>query len=156
MASRILGMGDVLSLIEKAEAAYDAREAEKLQEKLRKDQFTLEDFRDQLRAVKKMGSMGDLLGMIPGMKKMAKASELAEADGELKRIEAIIDSMTFQERRDHLILNGSRRKRVARGSGTSVAEVNRFLKQYEQARKMMKKLSRGGPRGLLAQLQGGR
>jgi signal recognition particle subunit SRP54 len=156
VASRILGMGDVLSLIEKAEAAYDAREAEKLQEKLRKDQFTLEDFRDQLRAVKKMGSMGDLLGMIPGMKKMAKASELAEADGELKRIEAIIDSMTFQERRDHLILNGSRRKRVARGSGTSVAEVNRFLKQYEQARKMMKKLSRGGPRGLLAQLQGGR
>jgi signal recognition particle subunit SRP54 len=156
VASRILGMGDVLSLIEKAEAAYDAREAQKLQEKLRKDEFTLEDFRDQLRAVKKMGSMGDLLGMIPGMKKLAKASELAEADGELKRIEAIIDSMTFQERRDHLILNGSRRKRIARGSGTSVSEVNRFLKQYEQARKMMKKLSRGGARGLLAQLQGGR
>jgi signal recognition particle subunit SRP54 len=156
VASRILGMGDVLSLIEKAEAAYDAREAQKLQEKLRKDEFTLEDFRDQLRAVKKMGSMGDLLGMIPGMKKLAKASELAEADGELKRIEAIIDSMTFQERRDHLILNGSRRKRIARGSGTSVSEVNRFLKQYEQARKMMKKLTRGGARGLLAQLQGGR
>jgi signal recognition particle subunit SRP54 len=100
--------------------------------------------------------MTDLLGMIPGMKKFAKAGELAEADGELKRIEAIIDSMTLQERRDHLILNGSRRKRVARGSGTSVSEVNRFLKQYEQARKMMKKLSRGGARGLLAQLQGGR
>jgi signal recognition particle subunit SRP54 len=156
VASRILGMGDVLSLIEKAEAAYDATQAEKLQEKLRQDQFTLEDFRDQLRAVKKMGSMTDLLGMIPGMKKLAKPSELAEADGELRRIEAMIDSMTFQERRDHLILNAGRRKRIAKGSGTSVAEVNRFLKQYDQARKMMKKLSRGGARGLLAQLQGGR
>lgn len=156
VASRILGMGDVLSLIEKAEAAYDAKQAEKLQEKLRQDQFTLEDFRDQLRAVKKMGSMTDLLGMIPGMKKFAKPAELAEADGELKRIEAMIDSMTLQERRDHLILNAGRRKRIAKGSGTSVAEVNRFLKQYDQARKMMKKLSRGGARGLLAQLQGGR
>jgi signal recognition particle subunit SRP54 len=90
------------------------------------------------------------------MKKLAKPSELAEADGELRRIEAMIDSMTFQERRDHLILNAGRRKRIAKGSGTSVAEVNRFLKQYDQARKMMKKLSRGGARGLLAQLQGGR
>jgi signal recognition particle subunit SRP54 len=103
-----------------------------------------------------MGSIGDLIGMIPGMKKFAKGGELAGADDELKKIEAIIDSMTRQERHNHLILNSSRRKRIAGGSGTSVADVNRFLKQYEQARKMMKKLSSGGARGLLAQLQGGR
>ncbi len=156
VASRILGMGDVLSLIERAESAYDAHQAEALQKKLRKDEFTLEDFRDQLRTVKKMGSMADLLGMIPGMKKLARGADLAGADGEMKRIEAIIDSMTRQERRDHLILNASRRKRIAQGSGTSVAEVNKFLKQYQQARKMMKSLTRGGSRGLLAQLQGGR
>jgi signal recognition particle subunit SRP54 len=94
--------------------------------------------------------------MIPGMKKLAKGGELAGADGELKKIEAIIDSMTRQERQNHLILNSSRRKRIAGGSGTSVSDVNRFLKQYEQARKMMKKLSSGAGRGLLAQLQGGR
>lgn len=103
-----------------------------------------------------MGSIGDLLKMIPGMKKMARGGELEEAQSELVKIEAIIDSMTFQERHNHLILNGSRRKRIARGSGTSVSDVNRFLKQYQQARKMMKKLSSGGGRGLLAQLQGGR
>jgi signal recognition particle subunit SRP54 len=156
VASRILGMGDMLSLIEKAQAAYDETQAEQLQAKLKKDTFTLEDFRDQLRAVKKMGSVADLIGMIPGMKRFVKAPELAGADDELKRIEAIIDSMTKQERQDHLILNGSRRKRIALGSGTSVAEVNKFLKQYQQAKKMMKSLSRGGGKGILAQLQGGR
>lgn len=156
VASRILGMGDMLSLIEKAQSAYDQKQAEKLQEKLKKDTFTLEDFRDQLRTVKKMGSVADLIGMIPGMKKLAKGNELAGADDELKRIEAIINSMTKQERRDHLILNGSRRKRIAIGSGTSVAEVNKFLKQYQQAKKMMKSLSRGAGKGILAQLQGGR
>lgn len=156
VASRILGMGDMLSLIEKAQAAYDEKQAEQLQAKLKKDTFTLEDFRDQLRAVKKMGSVADLIGMIPGMKRFARGNELAGADDELKRIEAIINSMTKQERRDHLILNGSRRKRIALGSGTSVAEVNKFLKQYQQAKKMMKTLSRGGGKGILAQLQGGR
>lgn len=156
VASRILGMGDMLSLIEKAQSAYDQKQAEKLQEKLKKDTFTLEDFRDQLRTVKKMGSVADLIGMIPGMKKFAKGNELAGADDELRRIEAIINSMTKQERRDHLILNGSRRKRIAIGSGTSVAEVNKFLKQYQQAKKMMKSLSRGAGKGILAQLQGGR
>lgn len=156
VASRILGMGDMLSLIEKAQSAYDQKQAEKLQEKLKKDTFTLEDFRDQLRAVKKMGSVADLIGMIPGMKKFARGNELAGADDELRRIEAIINSMTKQERRDHLILNGSRRKRIAIGSGTSVAEVNKFLKQYQQAKKMMKSLSRGAGKGILAQLQGGR
>jgi signal recognition particle subunit SRP54 len=156
VASRILGMGDMLSLIEKAQSAYDQKQAEQLQAKLKKDTFTLEDFRDQLRTVKKMGSVADLIGMIPGMKKFAKGNELAGADDELKRIEAIINSMTGQERRDHLILNGSRRKRIAIGSGTSVAEVNKFLKQYQQAKKMMKSLSRGAGKGILAQLQGGR
>ncbi|HZR84363.1 MAG TPA: signal recognition particle protein [Candidatus Binatia bacterium] len=156
VASRILGMGDVMSLIEKAQAAYDAKQAEALQKKLRKDEFTLEDFRDQLRAVKKMGSVADLIGMIPGMKKLTKGQDLAGADDDLKRIEAIINSMTRQERHDHLILNANRRKRIAAGSGTSVAEVNRFLKQYQQARKVMKSLTKGGARGLLAQLQAGR
>ncbi len=155
-ASRILGMGDMLSLIEKAQSAYDSEEAAKLQEKLRKDTFTLEDFRDQLRAVKKMGSVADLIGLMPGMKKLAKSPDLAGADRELVRIEAMIDSMTRQERQNHLILNANRRKRIARGSGTSVADVNRFLKQYQQTRKMMKSLTKGGGRGLLAQLGIGR
>ena len=145
-----------LEALDYREPAPVQKQAEKLQEKLKKDTFTLEDFRDQLRTVKKMGSVADLIGMIPGMKKFAKGNELAGADDELKRIEAIINSMTHQERRDHLILNGSRRKRIAIGSGTSVAEVNKFLKQYQQAKKMMKSVSRGAGKGILAQLQGGR
>lgn len=152
MSRRILGMGDMLTLIEKAEAAYDEKQAEALQKKLRRNEFTLEDFRDQLRVVRKMGSMGDLMSMIPGMKKMTKGMDLSDAEGELKRIEAIIGSMTKQERHNHLILNGSRRKRIANGSGTSVAEVNRFLKQFQQTKKVMKQMSkvagRGGMRGL--------
>jgi signal recognition particle subunit SRP54 len=140
VASRILGMGDVLSLIERAEKAYDRDKAEAFQKKLKKNEFDLEDFREQLTAVKKMGSMMDVLGMIPGMKKLFKGAELEGADDELKRIEAIINSMTKQERRNHLILNASRRKRIASGSGTSVAEVNRLIKQFEQTRKVMKKL----------------
>ena len=140
IASRILGMGDVLSLIERAEKAYDRSQAEALGKKLRKNEFDLEDFREQLTAVKKMGSMMDIIGMIPGVKKMFKGAELDGADGELKRIEAIINSMTKQERRNHLILNASRRKRIANGSGTSVSEVNRLIKQFEQTRKVMKKL----------------
>jgi signal recognition particle subunit SRP54 len=148
MATRILGMGDVLTLIERAEQAYDRDEAVRLQQKLRRNEFTLEDFRDQLRAIKKMGTVGDLLSMIPGMKKMTKGFDMAEAETELKRVEAIIDSMTKQERRDHTILNGSRRKRIANGSGTSVAEVNRFLKQYQDAKKMMKKFSKFAGRGM--------
>ncbi len=143
IASRILGMGDVLSLIERAEKAYDRDKAEAFQKKLKKNEFDLEDFREQLTAVKKMGSMVDVLGMIPGVKKLFKGAELAGAEDELKRIEAIINSMTKQERRNHLILNASRRKRIASGSGTSVAEVNRLIKQFEQTRKVMKKLGSG-------------
>jgi signal recognition particle subunit SRP54 len=148
MASRILGQGDVLSLIEKVEKAYDQKQAEVLEKKLRKNEFTLEDFRDQLQMVKKLGSMGELLGMIPGMKKLAGKVDPGVADSELKRIEAIINSMTKEERRNDAILNGSRRRRIALGSGTNVAEVNRFLKQYAQTKKMMKKFSKMGPGGL--------
>ena len=140
IASRILGMGDVLSLIERAEKAYDREKATAFQKKLKKNEFDLEDFREQLTAVKKMGSMVELIGMIPGVKKLFKGAELDGAEDELKRIEAIINSMTRQERRNHLILNASRRKRIASGSGTSVAEVNRLIKQFEQTRKVMKKL----------------
>jgi signal recognition particle subunit SRP54 len=140
VASRILGMGDVLSLIERAEKAYDRDKAAAFQKKLKKNEFDLEDFREQLTAVKKMGSMVELIGMIPGVKKLFKGAELDGAEDELKRIEAIINSMTKQERRNHLILNASRRKRIASGSGTSVAEVNRLIKQFEQTRKVMKKL----------------
>ena len=148
MATRILGMGDVLTLIEKAERAYDQQQAIALQKKLRRNEFTLEDFRDQLRAVRQMGSMGDLLAMIPGMKKFTRGLDMESAEGELKQVEAIINSMTKEERRNHLILNGSRRLRIARGSGTTVADVNRFLKQFLQTKKMMKQMSKFAGRGL--------
>ena len=141
LASRILGMGDVLSLIERAEKVFDQKEAEQLEKKLRKDEFSLEDFRDQLRAVKKMGSIGDIIGMIPGLGKMAKQVDTGKAEKDLARVEAIINSMTRQERNNPNILNANRRKRIALGSGTSVADLNRFLKQYAQMKKMMKKLT---------------
>jgi signal recognition particle subunit SRP54 len=144
MASRVLGKGDVLSLIEKVEKAYDQRQAEALERKLRKNDFTLEDFRNQLQMVKRMGSMGELLGMIPGMKRLSGKMDHGAADTELKKIEAIVNSMTNQERRNDTLINGSRRHRIALGSGTSVAEVNRFLKQYAQTKKMMKKLAKMG------------
>jgi signal recognition particle subunit SRP54 len=143
LASRILGMGDVLSLIEKAERAFDREQAAALERKFRRAEFTLEDFRDQLRAMKRMGSVTDLLGMIPGFQKVARSVDGQKAARDLKRIEAILDSMTPQERRDPGILNGSRRRRIAIGSGTSVSEINRFLKQYEHMRKMMKRLTGG-------------
>jgi signal recognition particle subunit SRP54 len=148
MATRILGMGDVLTLVEKAERAYDEKQALALQKKLRRNEFTLEDFRDQLHALRRMGSMGDLLAMIPGMKKFTRGLDMGSAESELKRIEAIIGSMTKEERRNQLILNGSRRKRIALGSGTSVAEVNRFLKQFVQTKKVMKQMSKFAGRGL--------
>jgi signal recognition particle subunit SRP54 len=143
IASRILGMGDVLSLIERAEKVFDQKQAESLEKKLRRNEFTLEDFREQLRAVKKMGSVADLLGMIPGMKKVLKGADLSGAEGELRRVEAIINSMTKAERRNAQILNASRRKRIADGSGTSVADVNRLVKQFTQTKKVLKKLGSG-------------
>ncbi|HZY59505.1 MAG TPA: signal recognition particle protein [Candidatus Binataceae bacterium] len=144
LASRILGMGDVLTLIEKAQQTYDQKQAKELERKFKKNEFTLEDFAQQMVALQKMGSLGDLLGMIPGFKKIASQVDSEQAQQELARIKAIIDSMTHQERRNHLILNGSRRARIASGSGTSVQEVNRFVKQFEQTRKMMKKVAKGG------------
>ena len=149
LASRILGMGDVLSLIEKAQQSYDENKAKELQRKFKKNEFTITDFADQLRTLRKMGSMGELLGMIPGLKKIAGHADSEEAKRELVRIQAIIDSMTAQERNNHLILNGRRRARIAAGSGTSVQEVNRFVKQFEQTRKIMKKFTRGSGLGMM-------
>ncbi len=150
LASRILGMGDVLTLIEKAQQTYDQKQAKELERKFKKNEFTLEDFAQQMAALQKMGSIGELLGMIPGFKKIASQVDSEEAQQEMVRIKAIIDSMTRQERRNHLILNGSRRARIAAGSGTSVQEVNRFVKQFEQTRKMMKKVAKaGGGRSML-------
>ncbi len=148
MASRILGMGDVLSMIEKAQEVVDAKEAAALEKKLRKNQFTLEDFRDQMAQVRKMGSLSDLMGMIPGMGKLKQMKNFEVDDRQLVRIEAIINSMTPYERRRHSIINGSRRKRIAKGSGTTVQDVNQLLKNYTQVMKMMKKLNKGGMRGL--------
>lgn len=144
LASRILGMGDVLSLIEKAQQNYDQAKAKELERKLKKNEFTIADFAEQLRTIRKMGSLGDLLGMIPGLKKIAGAADSDLARREMVRIQAIIDSMTREERNNHLVLNGRRRQRIAAGSGTSVQDVNRFVKQFEQTRKMMKKITRMG------------
>jgi signal recognition particle subunit SRP54 len=143
VAGRILGMGDVLSLIEKAESAVEQEEAAELAEKLRKDEFTLEDFRDQLRQIRKLGPLDQVLGMLPNMGPLRGISKMKVDEKELVHIEAIINSMTPQERTHHHIINGSRRKRIARGSGRPVSEINRLLKQYIDTRKMMKQLSRG-------------
>ena len=140
MASRILGMGDMVSLIEKAQEVVDEEQAEKLQERIRKDQFTLEDFRQQLKQIKKMGSMEKILGMLPGMGQLKNASSVVD-DRKMVYMEAIINSMTPSERGNYTIINGKRRKRIARGSGRPIQEVNALLKQFVQMRKMMKQLS---------------
>ncbi len=146
VVSRVLGMGDVLSLIERAEAAIDQEDAAKLEQKIRANEFTLEDFRDQLRTIRKMGPLEQIMGMLPGMGNLKALSENKPDDKALNRIEAIISSMTPEERRKQHIINGSRRKRIAKGSGTSVEEVNRLLKQFVQMQKMLKQL--GGMAGL--------
>jgi signal recognition particle subunit SRP54 len=148
MASTILGMGDVLTLIEKAQATVDEKKAVELERKLRKSQFTLEDFRDQMVQIRKMGSLSDILKMIPGIGGSKQLKNLKVDDRELVRIEAIINSMTPEERRRHALINGSRRKRIAGGSGTSIQDVNRLIKNYTQVMKMMKKLNKSGMRGL--------
>jgi signal recognition particle subunit SRP54 len=161
VVSRVLGMGDVLSLIEKAEEAVSVEDAEKLERKIRQDDFTLEDFRDQLQTIKKMGPLEQILGMIPGMGQIKELAAQREAvdDRQLARVEAIISSMTPQERRNHQLVNGSRRKRIAKGSGTSVEDVNRLLKQFVQMKKMLKQLGgmaglgkRGGGMGMMKSL----
>jgi signal recognition particle subunit SRP54 len=159
VVSRLLGMGDVLSLIEKAEAAIDVEDAEKLERKLRSNDFTLEDFRDQLRTIRKMGPLESILGMIPGLGNLKQLADQKPDEKQLNRIEAIISSMTPMERRRHDLINGSRRKRIAKGSGTSVEEVNRLLKQFVQMRKMLKQLGAmgGGKRGgMMGMLRGRR
>jgi signal recognition particle subunit SRP54 len=142
MASRILGMGDIVTLVEKAQEQYDEQKAQKLEEKLRKSQFTLEDFLDQLQEIKKMGPLSQVLGMLPGMNKIPQGA--AVDDKALQSIEAIIHSMTPEERQRPQILNGSRRRRIALGSGRTVQEVNRLLRQFEEMQKMIKTFSRKG------------
>ena len=144
MASRILGMGDVLTMIEKAQSMVDEKQAVELEKKLRKNQFTLEDFRDQMIQIRKMGSLTDLINMIPGVSQNKHLKDLEVDEKELGRVVAIINSMTPQERYKHGIINGSRRKRIACGSGTTVQDVNQLLKNYDHVMKMMKKINKGG------------
>ncbi|HHW99318.1 MAG TPA: signal recognition particle protein, partial [Firmicutes bacterium] len=146
MASRILGMGDVLSLIEKAQAAFDEQKALELSKKLRSAQFTLEDFLEQLQQVRNMGPLDQLLGMIPGMAQAKQFKDLQPDEKQLKQIEAIIYSMTPEERQQPEIITGSRRRRIAAGSGTTIQSVNRLLKQFEQTKKMMRQFGDKGGR----------
>lgn len=148
MASRILGMGDVLTIIEKAQSVVDEKKAVELEKKLRKNEFTLEDFRDQMVQIRKMGSMSELINMIPGMGQMKQLKNLEVDEKEFVRIEAIINSMTPLERRQHTLIKGSRRKRIAKGSGTSVQDINKLIKNYTQVIKLIKKVNKGGMRGL--------
>ena len=148
MASRILGMGDILTLVEKAQENFDQKQAREMERKIRQQEFTLEDFLQQMQQVRSMGPLEDLLGMIPGVGKQLKGMKGEIDEKELAHVEAIIKSMTQEERRNPGILNGSRKKRVARGSGTKVQEVNRLLKQFEDSRKLMKQLAdMGGKKG---------
>jgi len=158
IAQRILGMGDVLSLIEKVQSEVDQEKALELQQKLAKDKFSLEDFRDQLRQMKRLGSLDKLLDMLPsnllgGMRMTPE--QTAEMEQKLKITDAIISSMTPEERRDHTLLNGSRRKRIARGSGTAVQEVNQMINEYTEMRKMMRMMTSGGMGGMMGSLRGG-
>jgi len=148
LASRILGMGDMLSLIEKAQQAYKEKEGEQLEKLAKKNQFSLEDFQAQLQQLKKMGSIGELLDLVPGARKLTQKADLGQAEKELKRVEAIINSMTLQERRNPAILNGSRRRRIAQGSGTTVTEINRLIKQFLEMKKMMQRFNKMGARAL--------
>jgi signal recognition particle subunit SRP54 len=156
LASRILGMGDVLTLVERAQETFDVKQAQQMEEKLRKASFTLEDMLDQLQQVQKMGPIGQIMSMIPGMGSMAGEAQAAVDRGDLKRTEAIIRAMTPAERRDPTLLNGSRRRRIAAGAGADLPEVNRLVKQFGEMQKLMKQLSGGGRRGALGSLMGGR
>jgi signal recognition particle subunit SRP54 len=148
IVSRMLGMGDMLSLIEKAEQALDQGEAEALEQKLRKNQFTLEDFQKQLKTIRKMGPLENLMGLIPGMGGMKQLAENKPDEKQMRRVEAIISSMTPAERQNDGLINGSRRKRIASGSGTSVEEVNRLLKQFGEMRRVLQMIGQGGMSGM--------
>jgi signal recognition particle subunit SRP54 len=154
VVSRVLGMGDVLSLIERAEQAIDHDDAQRLEEKIRTNEFTLEDFRDQLKTIRKMGPLEQIMGMLPGMGQIKALAQNKPDEKQIDRVEAIIGSMTPEERRKQHIINGSRRKRIAKGSGTSVEEVNRLLKQFVQMQKMLKSL--GGMAGMAGGGGGGK
>lgn len=153
VAGRILDMGDILTLVEKAQSAYDEKQAKDLQKKLKTDTFTLDDFKDQLQQIKKLGSIDSILSMIPGFSALKQAKDINIDEKEILRIEAIINSMTRKERHDVSVLNASRRMRIANGSGTKVQEVNKLIKQYQDMRKMMKKFKKAGPRGIKGMLQ---
>jgi signal recognition particle subunit SRP54 len=144
MASRILGMGDVLSLIEKAQAHFDEKQAIELEKKIRKETFTLNDFKDQIKQIKKMGSLDQMMQMLPGINRVKGLKDMKPDEKELVRTEAIINSMTPDERKNYQIINGSRRRRIAKGSGTTVQEVNKMLKNFEQMQKMLKQFNKGG------------
>jgi len=152
LASRILGMGDVLSLIDKVQQNVEQKDAARLQQAFQKQQFTLEEFQLQLQQIKRMGPVGGLLEMIPGGKKLASQVDAEKAEKELKRVEAIVNSMTIKERRNPAILNGSRRRRIAQGSGTTVTDVNRLMKQFLEMKKMMQRVSRMGVRSLFSRM----
>src|SRR6056297_20734 len=152
MSDRILGMGDVLSLIEKAEEAIDKEKAKKLEERLKNNQFTFEDFLDQLEQLRDMGPLDEIMGMIPGMSGAKQLKNLQVDEKQLDHIEAIINSMTQEEKVDPKLINGSRRKRIAKGSGTSIQEVNRLLKQYRETKKMIKKFNSGKGKGLMGKM----
>ena len=150
MAQRILGMGDIVSFVEKAQEQFDEKEAEKLQQKIRSQDFNLEDFYTQLQRIKKMGSLKDLVGMIPGVGKQVK--DLDVEDDAFKHIEAMIQSMTLEERENPAVINGSRRQRIARGAGVEVQDVNMLLKQFREMKKMMKTMSKLASKGRAADL----
>mgnify|MGYP003336099722 CR=1 FL=1 len=152
MASRILGMGDVLSLIEKAQEAFTVEQVEQAQQRLTANTFTFEDFRAQIGQMNRLGSLDQILGLLPGGQQLRSAIEGDKPEREMKRVAAMIDSMTARERRDHTMLNGSRKKRIARGSGTSVQDVNRLIKQFLSAKKLAKAMTGAGGRRQLAQL----
>jgi signal recognition particle subunit SRP54 len=151
MADRILGMGDVISLVERAQEQIDEKEARKLQKKIARNEFNFNDFLSQIKQIKKMGNVKDLMGMIPGMGKAIRNLDMD--DDAFKGIEAIIHSMTHEERENPKILNGSRRLRIARGSGSDIQEVNRLIKQFEETRKMMRMMSKGGGRNMMQMMK---
>ena len=151
MADRILGMGDIVSLVEKAQEQFDAEQARSLQKKIAKNQFNFDDFLSQIQQIKKMGNVKDLMGMIPGMGKALKNVDID--DDAFKGIEAIIRSMTPEERSNPVILNGSRRRRIANGAGTTVQEVNQLIKQFGETRKMMKAMSGAGGKNMMRMMR---
>ena len=153
MADRILGMGDVVSLVEKAQEVFDEEESRKLSKKIAKNQFTFEDFYNQIQQIKKMGNVKDLVGMIPGMSKAMKGVEVD--DDAFKSTEAIIQSMTVKEKENPSLLNGNRKKRIASGSGTSIQEVNKLIKQFDDTRKMMKMMNNKGAMSNMMKKMGG-